>query len=53
VVAIRIHRFVIATPNGAIALRQILESMKKQETVWLADTQSVVQTSSVIVSKSE
>jgi allantoinase len=53
VVAIGIHPFGIGTPNGATALRRTLEAMKKQETVWFTDAESVVQASSVIVSKSK
>jgi hypothetical protein len=53
VVAIGIHPFGIGTPNGATALRRSLEAMKKQETVWFTDAESVVQASSVIVSKSK
>jgi hypothetical protein len=30
-----------------------LEAMKKRETLWLTDAESVVQASSVIISKSE
>jgi len=48
VVAIGIRPFVIGTPNGATAFRGTLEAMKKQETVWLTDAESVVQASSVI-----
>jgi 1-deoxy-D-xylulose 5-phosphate reductoisomerase len=53
VIAIGIHPFVIGTPNGATALRRTLEAMKKQETVWLTDAESVVQASSVILCKSK
>jgi allantoinase len=53
VVAIGIYPFGIGTPNVATALRRSLEAMKKQETVWFTDAESVVQASSVIVSKSK
>ena len=51
VVAIGIHPFVVGTPNGAAALRRTLEAMKKQQTVWLTDTESLVQASNLSVAE--
>jgi peptidoglycan/xylan/chitin deacetylase (PgdA/CDA1 family) len=42
VVAIGIHPFVVGTPNGAEALRRVLENFKKQKLVWVTDTQAVL-----------
>lgn len=41
VVAIGIHPFVVGTPAGAAALRRVIESLKRQNLVWLTDTQAV------------
>jgi 1-deoxy-D-xylulose 5-phosphate reductoisomerase len=49
VVAIGIHPFVVGTPNGAAALRRTLEALKKLQTVWLTDTESLVQASNLSV----
>jgi allantoinase len=43
VVAIGIHPFVVGTPNGAAALRRVLEELKKQDLVWLTDTRAVLE----------
>jgi len=43
VVAIGIHPFIMGTPNGAAALRQTLEALKKEPLVWLTDVEAVVQ----------
>jgi hypothetical protein len=45
IVAIGIQPFVVGTPNGADGLRRTLEVLKKQQTVWLADVEAVVQAS--------
>lgn len=42
VVAIGIHPFVVGTPNGAAALRRVLENFKNQKQVWITDVQSVM-----------
>jgi len=42
VVAIGIHPFVVGTPDGAEALRRVLENFKKQKLVWVTDTQAVL-----------
>jgi peptidoglycan/xylan/chitin deacetylase (PgdA/CDA1 family) len=41
VVAIGLHPFVVGTPAGAAALRQVLETLKKMEPVWVTDTEAV------------
>ncbi len=43
VVAIGIHPFVIGTPDGAAAMRRTLEALKKIDTVWLTDTEALLQ----------
>jgi peptidoglycan/xylan/chitin deacetylase (PgdA/CDA1 family) len=45
VVAIGIHPFVVGTPDGAEALRRVLENFKKQKLVWLTDVEAVVDAS--------
>jgi allantoinase len=42
VVAIGIHPFVVGTPDGAAALRAVLENFKKQKLVWVTDVQAVL-----------
>jgi peptidoglycan/xylan/chitin deacetylase (PgdA/CDA1 family) len=42
VVAIGIHPFVVGTPNGAAALRRVLENFKNQKLVWVTDVQAVL-----------
>lgn len=42
VVAIGIHPFVVGTPSGAAALRRVLENFKKEQLIWLADTDAVM-----------
>jgi len=42
VVAIGIHPFVIGTPAGAAAMRRVLENLKGQRLVWLADVEAVL-----------
>lgn len=44
VVAIGLHPFVVGTPAGAAALRRVLEALKKQELVWVTDTEAVAAT---------
>jgi peptidoglycan/xylan/chitin deacetylase (PgdA/CDA1 family) len=42
VVAIGIHPFVVGTPDGAAALRGVLENFKSQKLVWVTDVQAVL-----------
>jgi allantoinase len=42
VVAIGIHPFVVGTPDGAAALRRVLENLKHQKLVWVTDVQAVM-----------
>ena len=42
VVAIGIHPFVVGTPDGAAALRGVLENFKHQKLVWVTDVQAVL-----------
>jgi peptidoglycan/xylan/chitin deacetylase (PgdA/CDA1 family) len=45
VVAIGIHPFVVGTPDGAAAMRRVLEHLKKENLVWLTDVESVMNAS--------
>lgn len=42
-VVIGIHPFVIGTPDGAAALRRVLTRLKADDTVWLTDTEAILQ----------
>jgi peptidoglycan/xylan/chitin deacetylase (PgdA/CDA1 family) len=42
VVAIGIHPFVVGTPDGAAALRRVLEALKQERLVWVTDIGSVL-----------
>src|SRR6266403_860120 len=42
IVAIGIHPFVVGTPDGATALRRVLENFKNQKLVWVTDVQAVL-----------
>ncbi len=42
VVAIGIHPFVVGTPDGAAALRRVLENFKNQKLVWVTDVEAVL-----------
>ncbi len=42
VVAIGVHPFVVGTPDGAAALRRVLEHAKGLGNVWIADTDAVM-----------
>jgi len=42
IVAIGIHPFVVGTPDGAEALRRVLENFKNQKLVWVTDVQAVL-----------
>jgi hypothetical protein len=41
-VVIGIHPFVIGTPDGAAALRRVLLRLKKDDQVWLTDTEAIL-----------
>jgi len=41
VVAIGIHPFVVGTPDGAAALRRVLEHFKSQKLVWVTDVRAI------------
>ena len=41
-VVIGIHPFVIGTPDGAAALRRVLSLLKKDDQVWLTDTDAIL-----------
>ncbi len=47
VVAIGIHPFVVGTPDGAAAMRRVLEQLKKENLVWLTDVEAVMNASGV------
>lgn len=42
VVAIGIHPFVVGSPDGAAAMRRVLEHLKRKNNVWLTDVEAVV-----------
>jgi peptidoglycan/xylan/chitin deacetylase (PgdA/CDA1 family) len=42
IITIGIHPFVIGTPDGAAALRRVLEYLKQQKLVWVTDTEAVM-----------
>jgi allantoinase len=41
-VVIGIHPFVIGTPDGAAAMRRVLLRLKKDDAVWLTDTEAIL-----------
>ena len=41
-VVIGIHPFVVGTPDGAAALRRVLSRLKKDDEVWLTDTDAIL-----------
>lgn len=45
IVVIGIHPFVVGTPDGAAALRRVLENFKNQKLVWVTDFQAVLNAS--------
>ncbi len=47
VVAIGIHPFVVGTPDGAAAMRRVIEQLKKENLVWLTDVEAVMKASGV------
>ena len=42
IVVIGIHPFVIGTPDGAAALRRVLQNLKSQKLVWVTDVEAVL-----------
>ena len=40
-VVIGIHPFVVGTPDGAAAMRRVLLRLKKDDAVWLSDTDAI------------
>jgi hypothetical protein len=41
-VVIGLHPFVVGTPDGAAAMRRVLLRLKKDEAVWLTDTETIL-----------
>ena len=41
-VVIGLHPFVVGTPDGAAAMRRVLSRLKKDDTVWLTDTEALL-----------
>ena len=39
---IGIHPFVVGTPDGAAAMRRVLARLKKDDMVWLTDTDAIL-----------
>ena len=46
-VVIGIHPFVIGTPDGAAAMRRVLSRFKKDDKVWLTDTDAILKAASL------
>jgi allantoinase len=44
-VVIGIHPFVVGTPDGAAVLRRVLSRLKKDDAVWLTDTDAILKAS--------
>ena len=42
IVAIGIHPFLVGTPDGADALRRVVENFKNQKLVWVTDVKAVL-----------
>jgi allantoinase len=42
-VVIGLHPFVVGTPDGAAAMRRVLAQLKKDDAVWLTDTEAILQ----------
>lgn len=42
IVAIGIHPFIVGTPDGAAALRRVIQNFKKQKLVWVTDVQEIL-----------
>jgi hypothetical protein len=45
-VVIGLHPFVIGTPDGAAAMRRLLERVKTDDRVWLTDTEALLKAAS-------
>jgi hypothetical protein len=43
-VIIGLHPFVFGTPDGAAAMRRVLSQLKKDDAVWLTDTEAILKT---------
>jgi allantoinase len=41
-VVVGIHPFVVGTPDGAMAMRRVLARLKKDDMVWLTDTDAIL-----------
>ena len=41
-VVVGLHPFVFGTPDGAAAMRRVLSQLKKDDAVWLADTEAIL-----------
>jgi hypothetical protein len=41
-VVIGIHPFVVGTPDGAAAMRRVLSRLKRDEMVWLTDSEAIL-----------
>jgi hypothetical protein len=41
-VVIGLHPFVVGTPDGSAAMRRVLSQLKRDDTVWLADTEAIL-----------
>jgi allantoinase len=41
-VVIGIHPFVVGTPDGAAAMRRVLAHLKKDDIIWLTDTDAIL-----------
>jgi allantoinase len=41
-VVIGLHPFVVGTPDGAAAMRRVLSALKKDDAVWLTDTEAML-----------
>jgi len=46
-VVIGLHPFVVGTPDGAAAMRRVLVRFKKDDAVWLADTETILKAAGV------
>jgi len=42
IITIGIHPFVVGTPDGAAALRRVLDYLKQEKLVWVTDTEAVM-----------
>jgi hypothetical protein len=40
-VVIGIHPFVMGTPDGAAAMRRVLLRLKREDAIWLSDTDAI------------